>query len=627
MTDTRTRRPDLDRVQASDADSMLPPRTPWPVAVMTAAVAAAALFTDWSAASLVVLLWLTSRHMPGQTTIRRLAVAVVFLFGVNTAVLTILAVAGLRAEGQWVLASYLVAAALARPSTTARVRGSATSAQHDTWALGCFVVTFIALSWPFIGASAGQISALLSRVTDGGTHLSLVRAVMQEGGYIGLLPSVPGTLPGLADYPSGWAGNMALVIEVLLGSEPEPRPFLVAASLLIVGLYSLLSLFATIVALDVARAVAGPLGAGAAAAAAACVLLTTLLGTTALLVTSSSYAQIAATTLLLAVISIVLHPPAARGAGTGLLALLSVALFHTWYLLAPVLAVVLLHHLAVNRPSGGRVIASALPAGLIAAYPVVTGPRPGAQIVAAGGAHTPSAGGGLAFLLLTVVVVAALLAMNSGGRHHRRVLASTLVAALLLFAGVLTVQESGSGANYYAVKLLYTMFLVTGVGAAAVTGILVPRLRTGRTPVTSMAVVVTIFASLGASSYGVRHHVFPLLTGAAPESVSRPALAAVFSSHDSWIADDTEVWILSGCSRGGDRKATQFLNSLSLAWGPERLATFNDFLRADANDVSMLISRARDGGVRAMEVYASKDCLPDGLPALAALPKVEVIYV
>ena len=223
--------------------------------VVAAGIGAVALFTDWSGLSLLVVLVLASPHMPAVSAVRRAGLSVLVLLSVNAVVLTLLAVMEVRSDARYVTAMYLLVGALASGRRVWPRQGLPTD-RLDLWGLASFVITFAVLARPLVGAPVERLSALLAHGTDGGSHLSLVRAVIREGGYIGLLPNPTGVHPGMEGYPSGWAGIMSLVLQLLLGPESDPNSFLLASSLLIAASYALLALFATVVALDVARAAA-----------------------------------------------------------------------------------------------------------------------------------------------------------------------------------------------------------------------------------------------------------------------------------------------------------------------------------------------------------------------------------
>ncbi len=598
-----------------------------PAPVLAAATAALLVLpTSLAGLSLPVLVVLLARRLPGETTARRLALTAPVLLGTNAAVLTALAVAGLRADARWVVAAYLVLLVLAealRPATPSLVRFAD---RTDAWAAATGALVFSLLFRPFAGASVERLSALLSRSTDGGTHVSLVRAVLRESGYVGLLPSASGTLPGLVDYPSGWAGSVAGLVQVALGSDDNLRAFLTAVAFSVVGLYALVAHLAVVAALEVARAVGGRLTTGGAAAGAACVALSTVAGATALLPISSSFAQIAATTVLLASTCVVVAARRGDLSPTPVLAVLAVGLFHTWYLLAPVLAALLLVHLAAHRPPLRGLLSWGVPAVLLASYPVLTGPEPGTQLVAAGGTHGLSGPAFSALLVVTLVALVVLLVGSPGGRAARLAVAAALVAGFLLTAGVLAAQAAGGGSTYYALKLLYSVCTLSAVAAGGVLATALGRRQHGASLLAG-ALALVVLGSLAFSSVAMRDVVARQLAGDKAGLPDERALKAVLSRHGGQRPEGVDIWVVGDCNRMQDRKTAQWLHSVQLAWDPRLLVAFNAFLRAEPDDLSMLAERARDPDVQRLEVYVHGDCPPSDLPALAALPNVEVIDV
>ena len=594
----------------------------------------AAMSVRPGAAALLVLLWLVAGQMPGPV-LRRWAFAVLVIVGLNAACLTAAAVLRVDVHPTWVVCTYvLFAAGIAGVRWLRRLRSGPSSATRatsvqgltsavDTWAAALAAVVFLLFYRPFHQASPGEVAALLSYSTDGATHLQLVRATMENNGYLHLLPYLQGVQVGLADYPGGWAGSMAVILELLLPPSPPHAAFLSLAAPLIVGLYALLTYFALAVALEAARQWSPALGRGGKAAATSCLAVPAAFGSGSLLLLSSSYAQIAATTAILASMLLFLTV-GGRAQTTWVLAALAVVVAHTWYLLAPVFAAIVVMHAGNRRLAGRHLWAAAVPTTALCLYPVLTGPGPGSQLNAAGGTFLLSIWGTTSLLLLTGLVLVLLLVPHRDHRPQRLILAAPLVAGTLLTISVLFFQEgTGSGNNYYVAKLFYSLFLLASVAAAALLARAVARALPFGRSVVNLVLCALIPLALLTGAWAVHRDVRPFLKGQAPPDVSVALLDRMLADHPRGLRADEDVWVLS-CNKRGDRKVVSWFYGFSLTWDDAREDVFESSFSTDQIDA--LKNRSRTRAADRVQVYVATTCAPGRLADLATLPGVVLTY-
>lgn len=581
------------------------------------------------ALALPLVVGLFARLVPAATVIRRTALAVLAILGLNAAVLTVLAVAGLAWHLPRLLAVYLILAALipkppSAPSSSADIAG-----HSDRWALGAALATFALLYGPFAWASTGRIMALLSYGSDSATHLSLVLDIRQYDGFI-TLRRPPEGLPGMADYPGAWAGNVAMMVQLVLGDNASIPDFMRIVAPFIVAMYALLVFFAVAVSLDNVLALRGRISKASGLVACLCLGLTTIVGVNVFLLQGGFYTQSLATTCLLSAIS--LHQTE-RSPGIRqliMLGLLTITLMHSWYLLAPVMAVILLVHVLTERPRVLFVTGVALPTGLLSAYPVIMGPT-SAQINAPGPSPLPTIGGIIGLLLVTLAGLVYLLRVRGRGRQQRLALVAALVATLGLVVGILIYQsQTAAGFNYYLFKLFYTIFLLGSVAGTAAAVAEFDRVRNESSrflrPVAMIAVVVI---GLSVGSYTTRSLSWPYARGETPPRIDGRSLDALFATHPTGLPEGVDTWMLDGCERVSDHIASKWVYDLSLSWDTNLHETYQEFAVGydDPVDVGMLVRRAQDPQVTRMEVYVHEDCSPEAWRALQRQPKVVVIHV
>ncbi len=602
--------------------SFLRQRRPVLIRLLVAVLGLFALAAGAGLVSLPLIVALAARQMPASTILRRLAVAVIALFGLNAALLTVLAVLGLPVEARLVAAIYLVGFALA-PATRDRPKGTGSVATvSDWWALGSALTAFTLFYRPFVGASLGRSMAQLSFSTDGANHLSLVRRNVLQGGYL-----------AESDYPPAWAGNVALVVDMV--GNASPGSLLLVAPPLIMAFYALLVFFVVALTLDVLHAVVGKHSQLTAAVAVSCIGLTALVGSGNLLIRTSSYTQTVAMTALLVITSLLVAPRHATWRLPAMLGLLSVALMQTWYLLAPVLAVMLMLYLVLFRPKPLPVLAVAIPTVLLSAYPLLKGPPPVTQLNALGITPLPYLSIVLAVLLLTVVAVAVLLRRSVVAGPSPLLLTTLIVATLLLAVGVIAIQVFvGAGAGYYTAKVLYVVLFFGALAGAAAAGLEAERgllLRTstssGRPWLFSGLLVALMVGGFAGASVGTRDQSWPLAAGRGPDALDGAVLDAIFSAHPSGLPPETDAWVFDGCSRGTDFLANKWIHDFFQTWSESRHKVSAGYRSGRTGDVNMLLDRAAEEEVQRVEIYNHRDCSPDALARLSSAPKIVIVSV
>lgn len=596
---------------------------------LLASIGLLALLLDQNYAAPPLIVGLAAVYMPGRTSIRRLTMTIPCLVGLNAVVLTVLAVASVPVNARLLAAAYLVVGgALPAPAVFAqRERGGVTSSA-DTWALGTALAIFAVFYRPFFGASLGERLALLSYSTDAANHLSFVQENLLQSGYVSQL-----------NYPQAWAGNVALTIDLLIGKNASASSFISVAALLIVAMYAMLVFFAVILVLETLRSYTGrthPLAAGFAVVGVA---TSATLGSTSVLLMSASYTQSLAITALLAIGCLLVTETDRNWALSAIVGLLSIALMQTWYLLAPVLAALLLVYLATIGRRAGLFLLVASPLAGIAAYPIVTGPTAG-HLSAVGGTRFTSASVTYLLLFLTVAGIIVLTMQKASGGGSPFVLLLLVVTSLILTAVVVAVQSSaGQAFGYYAIKLLLAVFLFGTLAGATAVAVAVDRTITRHTQdrpqappgLACVCVVGLLFGGGLVAAIGTLKISLPYASGSTPRDLDGRVLDAIFAAHPTGLDPATDAWVVDSCSRRRDHIANKWIHDIFLTWNASRRATNSLYFATQpdrVDSVEMLVTRAADPTLlQRMEVYVHRDCWPDSVKRLAETPKITVIRV
>ncbi len=570
--------------------------------------------------------------IPAETALRRTMLCVPGLVGATSCLLTVTALLQVALDARVLVAFVLIGLAglrLALPPP----HGGDWWTRGDRWAILAPAGTFLVVYRPYFGRSTGEQLALLSNTTDASTHLGLIRSSLLEGGYVTLVAGQDERLLGGSQgYPPGLAGNLGLLLQLLIGRDPS-IPALVAGTVpLLVGLYALLAWLATWTAITMVEAVSGRINRSTAALTTCSVTAAFILGFNVLLWNSAAYAQVLATVAVLASLAVLMKPHS-RVFGTSVfLAFVTVASVHSWYLLAPAMVIPWLYHLF--GPSCRRRALNTCPlliAGLFAVFPIVNGPEASSQLNAAGGIGIPAAPSLVAFLLVSLWATW-LLTTRCKSTRSSHLLIVFLLVGLLLFAvalGAFQVVISGA-AQYYSGKVLYSGFVTSSIIIGAAAGILWQRrnINTAAWP-RLLAAAAIVGLSLSSAMYGLhgtRSDVARIAFGGAPADKSRLLQAAV-AAYPQGVPGDTDVWFGDDCRRGFERIFSKALQDLSLTWSTDRERMFVTYVTRRPGVVDPFLKRATESSVRLVEVYVQSPCYAASLTALEGAPGVVVVRV
>lgn len=579
---------------------------------------------------LVCLVAVTACLIPAATTVTAAVLALPVLAGATCVLLTVTAVAGVGLFGTEVVLALLVIVTLL--AAFSRRRSDRVLDLDDVLATLSATVTFAWFFAPFVGASPGRRLALLSFTTDAANHLQLVRAVMEHGSFTTLRHGLDDELfGGMQDYPPGFSGALGSLLQSLQGSRPTLAALSQAAAVAVVALYALLAWLGTRLALALHRKVA-PL-AGRTSAVTVAVVSTGFfaVGYDPQLLRDAAFAQILATAAVLAG-ALVLAAGRSELAGVLSLGLLGVTLMDAWYLLAPVLAVVVLAYVLRTRKGRGPAVAVLAAMVPFWAFPVLTGPGR-KHLNVPGFLFFPTAPGVLA-VAATVAASVVYLVLRPGARNGRR-LPLALVAATLgctVFIGAYQTVTEGT-VGYYAVKLLYTTFVVAGCVTAMVAGLVwgssssrgeaaSPRVR--RAPrVVGVVLLAVLVPTAAMSDNWLRKFVTGL-----PVTEDQPAiLDRLVKAHPHGVGPDEDVWVVDGCAKLRDFVLSKWAYDLSLGWSKRREVLAQDLRDPKRASFAVLAQAATSTPNVAMTVYVHKPCRLDALATLEQQPNVTVVRV
>jgi hypothetical protein len=571
-------------------------------------VALALVPTPFVAVSLVLWWWSVAAEMPAATWARRAVMGLLVAFAADAGALTVLAVLDVRCSPRVLLAVLLVSALAWR--VVAPPRSRAVLASSDDWlAAGFGVLTFAVLYAPFVGASLGTTAALLSRTTDGATHVQILSAVSRHGGYVHLSEQA-GMSSGADHYPSGWHGALWLTGETLLGHDLTTAQLVRVTAVGAVASYALLC---AVSAAWVLRLV-GPRARPTVRATGLVVLAMSLLvGFGVFLAQLGSYTHITAIAVLLVLCSLRAGARAAPYRTLVVAGAASVGVMHSWYLLAPLLAAALATVLPRLRMRPAAWALALVVVAPLCLYPLVTGPSAG---------HVDLPG---PLLLPTLLGVLGLVVAGFAGLHRylraapapdALPLVAVLVAALVSCV-VLIVREGASIEEpipYYAAKLLLTALVVGAVLASAVVAEGVSR----RAPLLVAGAALLGVVAGTASTAGAT--ILP--------SLNRYGGHLYPATLDGVLATPAEpgsyVLVGDACDRVWDQVATKWWYDTHLTWTPAfALALVNHSLAERGSSEAIRSWLAADE-VRHLDVFVHRECDPVALSELAAEPKVTV---
>jgi hypothetical protein len=534
---------------------------------------------------------------------------------VTTGVLTLLAVLDVRTAPR-----VLLGALLALASATS-LRGKARApvvlaTPADKWSGAFAGLTLLPLLIPYLGTSTGQVLHLLSRTTDGGTHLQMVRAMAQERGLFSLEhPS--GWAPGTEHYPLGWASNVWFVLEGAYGSHAT-----LAQTIHLYGIATVL-LYATVAYVSGVLVVEGVerLTWSSALLGLTALALALSLGFGLFLLQLNAYtALLALLALLLAVDSAKEGPSPIRA--VVLLSCVAVVVANAWYLLAPVCLAVLVAAVARIRPPVRAVVVAAVVVAPLSAFPVLVGPPAGRQIGTIGPVFVPTAPGIVGLLLALLVGMAFVLRPGTAqARAGRRVLAAATVMSLLEAVALVVGDSEEKTVNYYGAKILLLAMVLGSIAAAAAIGSWFGR----TTPRPKQALSGLALAGLVIALVSTSDKTLPPSSGKIHAKIDRRLLETLMERHPNGVPAATDVWFADGCYRLADRISTKWAYDLSLTWTDDRVLSLVDYQRGEVGEVAMIAARQLDPTVHRIELYVDHGCQPDAITALAKLSKVIIV--
>ena len=590
------------------------------------------LLVGYGFLSLVSVVALAAGLIPAGTAVRRAMFCVPALMGATSCLLTVAAVLRISLDARVLVAFALLLLTGLRLTLNTR-SSSICCSSADRWALLAPVAAFCIIYRPYVHALPGERLALLSNTTDAGTHLALIRSSLLEGGYVTLVAGQDEKLlAGSQGYPPGLAGNLGLLLQLLVGRDPNLEAFISAAVPLLVGVYALLAWLGTWTTIAMVEAIVGGLSHSTAALTACTSAAAFIFGFNVLLWNTSAYAQLLATACVLAAVAVVLMPDTQTFATSILLALATVASVHSWYLLAPALAIPWTYHI-LNSSSRRRPVSVCvvLVAGAFSAFPVINGPKAADQLNAAGGVGIPAGPGLVAFLVLSLWTTWLLTTRCKSWRSRHLLVVVLLVSLLVLAVLVGAFQLIVTGAvQYYSAKVLYSAFVAGGIVIGAGAGVLWHRraisANSSQRRWASMAALTLLLSPAIYGVLGAPSDVRGILLGEPAVNQSKLLQAAV-ASHPRGLPDHVDAWFGDDCRRGFDRIGSKALQDLSLTWTADREQMFVAYVTRRPGAVDPFRQRAVGDPARRVEVYVRSPCHPAALAALDGVPGVVVVRV
>jgi hypothetical protein len=585
--------------------------------VAVAVIGLLALPTPLAVLGLVCWWLLVSSEVPGRTWARRGLLGIFVVFGINAGALTALAVLHVPCRPRLLMAVLLALALVRQARRTPRPRVPVAS-PADRWALAAGVLTFLALYAPFLGARSGRVMSLLSRTTDGATHVQLVTAVLRSHGYVQLIhPS--GLSQGVDHYPSGWHGNAWILSDLLLGDHPSSSALRALIAACAIASFAILAALAAAVVLDlVAKGV--PLVLRSYLASLSSLALITLFGVGLLLLQLGSYTQLLAICAVLAVVLLAGETASTDGPALLVAGACAVCLMQTWYLLALVVALPLMLLLLARRPSPLPLAGFLLVTGPLCLFPIVTGPAL-THVDAPGPESLPTLVGVLGLLVATAI--GCLHAVRGGVTMQERALTAATVGSLFTLIALLLRDGSFAAGHvsYYAAKVLLSVLLIGGVAACAVIG---ARARSASSAPSAMALLAA--GGLLVAAWTTRSLTLPPRVNDVSH-VDPVLLETLLSDHPQGEPQGTISLLADGCDRLLDRVGTKWLADTTLSWSPLLSTTLVNYSAEARGQVGTLEDVLTRPELLQLELYVRKPCDTTAIARLESQPKVRVIRV
>jgi hypothetical protein len=566
--------------------------------------------TPLAVLALLCLLVLVAAEMPGRTWVRRGALAVLVVVAADAAALTALAVLHIGCRPRWLVAAELVLLLVWqrwRPGRTP----VPTASSADLLSLAVGALTFAVLAAPLLTASVGRTMALMSRTTDGATHVQLLTAISRYHGYLHLRHP-QGISAGVDHYPTGWHGTLWVLSDLLWGASPSSGQLVRLVAFAAVATYAAFGAASAWLAVSVA----GQSRSWLRAVAAVAVLPVVLLGFGVFQLQLGSYSQTAALTVLLVLVAARRwDEPSARELvvlGSG-----AVVVLQGWYLYAPLVLVCLLPTVVRLRRRPVLLACSLLLVTPLGLYPLVTGPSAG-HLDQPGPVLLPS--NARIAALLVAFGAAAWWGLRQGRAQPARALTVAALAALSFTLVLVGVEDrNGSGSiPYYAAKLLLTSLVLTAVLAC---GLLVPMLAAGKRAAVTLLLVAGGLAIGAVSTSG---DAWPPSMNPHTRFLDSHVLQAMYDDQRATRANGRQALVMQGCDRVWDRVATKWAPDTSLTWSPELAEVLVAYSLAAPGDVSMLRTYLTSPGVTGLDVYVRHPCDTDAVTELAKIPGVKV---
>jgi hypothetical protein len=556
--------------------------------------------------------------LPNRSHVEATLIAAPVLAGGLCVLLTVAAVLGLRVDPVWLTFAGLLTLGLLVARRHPR-RSLAT--REDIAPLVVSALTFLLVARPFIGTSTGRQLAYLSRTTDSGSHLAMVRAVMRAGGYFALISGLDDPITRSAQhYPPAFSGVMGTLLHLVVGRDLSISTFVAAVGLSLAALFAVLAALLTRVSVRMV----GPQGKtvlGQSVIALASFLFVSL-GPAALLMYDAAFAQVLAILAVVACLLLAIERPCDSRVLVAV-SLLTVLGLQAWYLIAPGFIV---PWLIVVRRSTVRRTTMGVAVGLVAAmgvFSLVRGPG-GHQLAAGGSFDFPDEISNIALLLCFLVVIP-YWARRGDTSPLRLPFSATAVVLVLTSAllGLALLVRTGA-LSYYFFKTLTGAeafgAAVLAAGAAELT-LLLTRSQPRRKLAAVLAACALVWApaaafvrdplqrslALGLAPRGSHQSEgmnSPVLNGAEMTNL----LDAVMRDHPRGVDRHHDVWIAGSCSRPQLALMAKWIYYLSLTWTPGRLEAVQSYLLHDQDVGTTLAARAQDPTVTSMDVYVSDAC-------------------
>jgi hypothetical protein len=594
------------------------------------AVGLAGLATHLNVLAVLALVVLVGLLLPARSNVEATLLAAPVLAGGLCVLLTMAAILEVRTDPIWLAAAGLPVLGLLVAQRRQR-RPLAT--REDIAPLAVGALTFLLVARPFIGTSTGRQLAYLSRTTDSGNHLGMIREVMRVGGYFALISGLDDTVMGFAQhYPPAFSGVMGTMLRIVVGRDPSISTFVTAAGLSLAALFAVLAALLTLVSVRMVGPPGSTLLGQSVIALASFAFIS--FGPAALLMYDAAFAQVLALLAVVACLLVATKQPSGPRVLIAVSALTILGL-QAWYLIAPGFIVswlILLRHSTVRRTTVG--VAGSFVAAM-GAFCVLLGP--GGHYVTTGGFFDLPTEISNVALVLCLLAVITFWARRGETSHLRLPYSATAVVLVLTSAllglGLLILTGSLS---YYFFKTLNGAeafgCAVLAAGAADL-ALLLTRSQTRTKLTATLAAVAMAWAP--APAFGGDPLLRNLALGRIPQAgvANGPPLSGSEMGHvlNSVIRDNPrgvhphhDVWIAGSCSRAQLSLMTKWIYDLSLTWTPGRLLTVETYRRANQNIGIALAARAQDPTVTSMDVYMSDLC--DDL-ALEVTAKIHLHHV